>query len=75
MKATDPIVLADNVTLTDDQRAICRLSDKFIPTPTSPIDVCDQMRGTHQWAERLRWHRFHQTMKDKDCVNGDSDND
>ena len=72
LKCRDPIVLAENVTLTPDQISICRLSDKFIPTPTSPIDVCDQMIGTHQWAERLRWHRFHQIKDKKDQeLNGD----
>ena len=55
----DPIVLANNIQLTDDQKFICRLSDKFIPTPTCPIDVSDQLIGTHEWAERLRWSQFH----------------
>ena len=54
----DPIVLSKNVNLTEDQKSICRLSDKFAPTPTSPIDVSDQFIGTNAWAERLRWHYF-----------------
>lgn len=59
----NPIVLAENVTLTEDQISICRMSDCFAPTPTQPIDVSDQMLGTHAWAERLRWHHFHEKQQ------------
>ena len=62
-KAFDPIVLARNVTLTEEQKSICRLPDCFAPTPRSPIDVCDQTLGTVAWAERLRWHRYHYLKK------------
>ena len=55
----DPLILTSNVQLTSDQIDICRLSDKFIPTPTNPVDVADQLIGTHEWAERLRWNRCH----------------
>jgi hypothetical protein len=68
----DPIVLADNVTLTQDQKEVCRLSDNFVPSPREPIDVCDMAVGTHAWAERLRWHRFHtikRREKDEDIEN------
>ena len=43
--------------------SICRLPDCIAPTPRTPIDVSDQLIGTHQWAERLRWHRFHEMKK------------
>ena len=59
----NPIVLAPNVTLTKEQIEICRMSDCFAPTPTHPLDVADQMLGTHAWAERLRWHRYHEKYK------------
>ena len=54
----DPVVLAKNVTLSKEQIEICRLPDCFAPTPTEPIDVSDQLIGTYDWAERLRWHYF-----------------
>lgn len=59
LKRFDPIILADGVTLTQDQISLTRMSDKFIPTPKTPIDVSDQIIGNHGWAERLRWHQFH----------------
>ena len=55
----DPIVLAKNVHLNKEQIDICRMSDKFIPTPTAPVDVSELLVGTHEWAERLRWKRYH----------------
>ena len=61
----DPIVLADNVNLTKDQVSVCRLPDCFAPTPKTPIDVFDQVTGTHELAERLRWHRYFY-LKNKD---------
>lgn len=65
-KERDPIVLTDKVTLSKEQIEVCRLADCFVPTPTTPIDVYDQMIGTHEWAERLRWHRFFALKKLKD---------
>lgn len=62
----DPVVLAKNIQLTDEQISICRLSDKFAPTPREPVDACDQLLGTHAWAERLRWHHYHQMQKQSD---------
>ena len=67
-KKFDPIVLAENVQLSKDQIDICRLSDCFAPTPKEPIDVSDQLVGTHAWAERLRWHRFY----NKETEEGDN---
>eukprot|EP00745_Piridium_sociabile_P026140 TRINITY_DN41575_c0_g2_i2.p1 TRINITY_DN41575_c0_g2~~TRINITY_DN41575_c0_g2_i2.p1 ORF type:complete len:978 (-),score=173.11 TRINITY_DN41575_c0_g2_i2:3-2936(-) len=64
-KRFDPIVLADNVKLSQHQISVCRLSDRFAPTPREPIDVADQVIGTHDWAERLRWHRFYATKKEE----------
>lgn len=55
----DPILLTDKIKLTDDQISICRLPDCFAPTPKEPIDVADQVLGTHRWAEHLRWHNYH----------------
>ena len=65
LKSYDPIVLADNVRLTEDQISICRLPDGFAPTPKTPIDVSDQVVGTHAWAERLRWHRHFQIEEEE----------
>ena len=62
----DPIVLTDKVKLSQEQISICRLPDCFAPNPRTPIDVLDQVIGTHQWAERLRWHRFHKMKKRED---------
>ena len=59
LKAFDPIVLAPNVILNQDQISICRLSDRFVPMPRTPVDICDMIVGTHAWAERLRWRRFY----------------
>ena len=70
----DPIVLAKNVTLTKEQKEVCRLPDCFAPTPREPIDVYDQALGTHQWAERLRWHRFF-ALQDKLQTPDDTSND
>ena len=58
LKQRDPVVLVDGLQLTKEQISVCRFSDKFIPTPKAPIDVLDQMMGTYEWAERLRWHQF-----------------
>ena len=58
LKKRDPVVLVENLKLTKEQISVCRLSDKFIPTPKTPINVLDQMIGTYEWAERLRWHQF-----------------
>ena len=58
----DPIVIPD-IELTQDQISICRLPDCFAPTPREPINVCDQLLGTHDWAERLRWHSLHEKQK------------
>ena len=65
-KRFDPIVLASNVTLTEEQIEICRLSDCFAPTPTEPIDVADQLIGTYDWAERLRWHYYFSNKKEQE---------
>lgn len=61
----DPIVLT-NIELTPEQISICRLPDCFAPTPREPIDVSDQLIGTHNWAERLRWHHHFQTKENLD---------
>jgi len=58
LQRINPIVLAENVELTPCQVSICRLPDKFAPTPRSPVDAFDQLQGTRQWAERLRWTYF-----------------
>ena len=60
----DPIVTTD-IKLTPAQIEICRLPDCFAPSPRQPIDVFDQLSGTHAWAERLRWHFFHYQQKKK----------
>ena len=44
---------------------MCRLPDCFAPNPKSPIDVFDQVTGTHEWAERLRRDRYFY-LKNKD---------
>ena len=67
----DPIVLTDRVRFGQDQISICRLPDCFAPAPRTPIDVSDQLIGTHQRAERLRWHRFHEMKKREE---GEDDN-
>ena len=54
----NPIVLAENVILDEVDKSVLRLGDKFCPTPTDPIDVHDQVVGTHKWAERIRWKVF-----------------
>ena len=64
----DTIVLTDRVRLSQDKISMCRLPDCFAPTPRTPIDVSDQLIGTHQWAERLRWHRFHEMKKREEGV-------
>ena len=64
----DTIVLTDRVRLSQDQISMCRLPDCFAPTPRTPIDGSDQLIGTHQWAERLRWHRFHEMKKREEGV-------
>ena len=66
-----PIVLTENVNLTEDQKYICSLSDKFIPTPTAPINVADMMVGTYEWAERLRWQRFHASKEKETLEDGE----
>ena len=73
-KKFDPIVLAENVKLSKDQIDICRLSDCFAPTPKEPIDVSDQLVGTHAWAERLRWHRFYnkETEEKDNAINNET---
>eukprot|EP00745_Piridium_sociabile_P017617 TRINITY_DN263_c0_g1_i8.p1 TRINITY_DN263_c0_g1~~TRINITY_DN263_c0_g1_i8.p1 ORF type:complete len:903 (+),score=84.50 TRINITY_DN263_c0_g1_i8:125-2833(+) len=70
-KKFDPIVLATNVSLTKEQIEMCRLPDCFAPTPTEPIDVADQLVGTYDWAERLRWHYLFSTNKKSDRDNED----
>ena len=64
----DPIVLTDRVRLSQDQISMCCLPDCFALTPRTPTDVSDQLIGTHQWAERLRWHRFHEMKKREEGV-------
>ena len=34
--------------------------------PRDPIDVSDQMVGTHNWAERLRWYHFFKRKEDEE---------
>ena len=58
LSALDPIVLAPNVVLTEDQKAVTRLSSKFTPTPRTPMDIADLMVGLERFAEHLRWHQF-----------------
>ena len=50
------------------------MSDCFAPTPKNPIDVHDQVVGTHAWAERLRWHRYHE-MKSKAYLEDNEDSE
>ena len=51
----DSTALTDKVKLSQDQISIGRLLDCFAPSaPRTPIDVSDQVTGTHQWEERLR---------------------
>ena len=64
-------MLTENVNLTEDQKYICSLSDKFIPTPTAPINVADMMVGTYEWAERLRWQRFHASKEKETLEDGE----
>ena len=52
----DPIVLASNVVLTEDQKSITRLSSKFAPAPRSPLDICDLLVSLERFAEHLCWH-------------------
>ena len=63
IKRIDPIILSKNVKLTPDQVSVCRLPDKFVPTPRCPIDVSDMVQGTKRWAEHLRWTYFWQKKK------------
>ena len=63
LKKLDPIVLVNDLKLTQDQIAVCRLPDRFAPTPKQPMDVSDALIGSHQWGERLRWHYFHEQKK------------
>ena len=71
-KKFDPIVLAENIQLSKDQIDICRLPDCFAPTPKEPIDVSDQLVGTHAWAERLRWHRFYNKETEGNVINSET---
>ena len=66
LERINPIVLNPNITLTPEQISVCRLPDKFVPTPRCPIDVHDMVQGTRRWAERLRWEYFWQKRKDQD---------
>ena len=54
LKRFDPIIVDNCVQLTRDKIEVCRMLDKFVPTPTSPLDVFDQELNAHLWAERLR---------------------
>ena len=54
----NPEVMADNVILSDTDKKVLRMSDKFAMTPRTPLDVCDMTIGTFNWAESLRWTYF-----------------
>ena len=58
LERLDPVVLTDKVELTELDKEVLRLPDRFAPTPESPVDVFDQALGTHEWAERMRWRYF-----------------
>ena len=62
----DPIILTDRVTLTEDQKYICRLPDCFAPTPKEPIDIPDLMLSFLKWANQLRWQQFHFYQQKRD---------
>lgn len=54
----DPINLSDFV-LTEDMKKVLRLGATFAPTPTKPIDLYGLYVDFNKWADRLRWHYFH----------------
>ena len=54
----NPEVLSENVQLTETDKSVLRLSDKFAMTPRSPLDVHDMAVGTYRWAESIRWTYF-----------------
>ena len=56
LRAFDPVILVDGFQPSQDQISVCRLPDCFAPTPKEPIDISDALIGSHNWAERLRWH-------------------
>lgn len=63
LERLNPEVLSESVTLTDIDKSVLRRSDKFAPTPRTPLDVCDLTLGTYRWAESLRWHLFWNNYK------------
>ena len=54
----DPINLTD-FEITDDMKKVLRLGSTFAPTPTKPIDLYGLYVDFNKWADRLRWHYFH----------------
>ena len=58
LERLNPEVMSKSVILTETDRSVLRLSDKFCMTPRSPLDMCDMTVGTYNWAESLRWTYF-----------------
>ena len=54
----NPVVLAKNVELSETDKSVLRLSDKFAPAPRTHLDVSDMTLGTFRWAESIRWTEF-----------------
>ena len=62
----NPENLTDNVELTETDKSVLRLSDKFAMTPKDPLDVSDMAVGAYKWAESIRWTVFwHNWRKNK----------
>ena len=60
LEKRNPVVVTEReVNLTDSHKSLCRKGQKFVPTPTKPVDNMEIYEDWLKWRNRMRWKYYH----------------